>query len=127
MVNRELFQKIHEVITLHPEQHDQGAWEESDLTCNTTRCVAGWAITLTTGQPVYSRRDALHPATLTLGKRPGKRPGIPSIAGELLGLNDAEADVLFYRTGSDKARDVVKAFAEGRNDDARLILSDSCY
>ncbi|QMP84435.1 hypothetical protein HUN42_00057 [Streptomyces phage Dagobah] len=123
MVNRELFQKIHEVITLHPEQHDQSVWEEPDPTCGTTRCVAGWAITLTTGKPVYGKGYVLHPATLALGKR----PGVPSIAGELLGLNDAEADVLFYRTGSDKARDVVKAFAEGRNDDARLILSDSCY
>lgn len=126
MVNRELFQKIHEVITLHPEQHDQGTWEESDPTCGTTRCVAGWAVTLTTGKPVYGKGEALHPATLALGKRPGI-PSVPSIAGELLGLSDVVAWDLFYRTSNDKARDVVRAFAEGRNDDARLILSDSCY
>lgn len=42
-INRDLFRKIHEQITNHPESHDQGSFEGVDYTCGTTRCVAGWA------------------------------------------------------------------------------------
>jgi len=44
MPNTDLFRKIHDQITTHPESHDQGDWESP---CGTTRCVAGWALHLT--------------------------------------------------------------------------------
>ncbi len=45
--NRELFQKIHDQITGHPETHNQDSWESL---CGTTRCVAGWAVHFTNGE-----------------------------------------------------------------------------
>jgi hypothetical protein len=53
-LNTELFKKIHEVVSANPQRHDQATWEGQSVgDCGTTRCVAGWAVHLATGQKVF--------------------------------------------------------------------------
>lgn len=111
MINTELFAKVRDVIKDQPDQHDQSTWE-SVLTesCGTTRCVAGWAIHLTTGEKVVHWEPGLpfieaSPSVRTLAAERNiqadsdDRDGltlIPGLAASLLGLTKAQADILFF-------------------------------
>jgi hypothetical protein len=69
MPNRELFKKIYDQITTHPEHHWQDVWEaevsefdsrrSGDPLCGTARCVAGWALHLS-GRSVEDAINAGH-------------------------------------------------------------------
>jgi len=130
MPNRELFQKIHEQISAHPDTHYQGSWETG---CGTTRCVAGWAIHLTTGAPVFGSDGRVSAQTRALAAEYGTRdagPGgwhagymVADLAQELLGLSQPEAGRLFLADDDYNAAKAVEAYAEGRDDVAREFLS----
>lgn len=113
-MNRELFQKIDKVFTEHPEWHDQSSWESR---CGTTRCVAGWAIHLTTGKPLYTAPDGAtrHPSVSAMARRLGlpARVSLSDLGAELLGLDDRERYALFHYADNDEAREVVAAGAAG--------------
>ncbi len=121
MPNTELFKKINEVISTRPEEHDQGTYE-SGRSCGTTRCVAGWAISLTTGTPVFGGTYpiTLHPEVAALEERLGVQRDwgeddvdvVPAIAQELLGLTEQQAHQLFYTFNQDTARRLVREYAE---------------
>lgn len=109
-LNIRLFQKIHAQIESFPESHNQGSWE-----CGTSRCVAGWAVHLTTGQPVYAT-IGLHPATRELAGELGVRTGsIPAVARRLLGVTADEAGRLFY-ADDEQAAEAVRLAATGQAD-----------
>lgn len=120
MPNMELFKQINEVISARPEEHDQSTFE-SEQSCGTTRCVAGWAISLTTGTPVFGDTypTTLHPEVAALEERLGVQRGkdeddvdmVPLIAQELLGLTDQQAHQLFYTFNRDAAQLLVREYA----------------
>ena len=128
MLNTELFRRINEVISARPEEHDQSAWEVRSPECGTARCVAGWAIFLTTGANLYVRPDPdvlddgetiLSPQVHELADELGVLPSVPAVARELLGLTRDEAASLFYSAEDDEARTLVYHVAAGRTDEAR--------
>lgn len=131
-VNRELFQKIHDVISVRPAEHDQTDWEWDGGSCGTTRCVAGWAVHLTTGEPLYAGGVGitLRPETVDLALGHGVdgeadvNKLIPVTAQRLLGLDDDLAQRLFFYVSNEAARKVVRAFAEGRDHEAASILHE---
>lgn len=125
--NVELFRRINEVISARPEEHDQSTWESTSVetSCGTTRCVAGWAIHLTTGEKVFHWDPDLtfievSPSVRALAAEHGIRGNgdqegmslIPGLAASLLGLSQAQADVLFY-AGNEKALTCVELAADG--------------
>lgn len=111
-LNIPLFKKIHDRISAAPEVHSQDTWE-----CGSTRCIAGWAVHLTTGEPVFSENNGwrgLHPATRELARRYGlAADSVPAIALRLLGITADEAGRLFY-ADDDKAAEAVDLAAAGR-------------
>lgn len=127
-LNRELFQKIHQQITDRPETHDQSSWETA---CGTSRCIAGWAVHLTTNAPVYepgSLSESLSFQTRSLADDilpEHVLRTVPSIARHLLGLDAEEAGRIFYAIDED-ARLAVRLAAEGTEEQfsefvARLV------
>lgn len=121
MPNAELFAKIRDIIRDNPEQHDQSTFE--DDACGTTRCVAGWAIYLEAGAPLFTSDPGvcLTPEVKALEERLGLVRGgfeddldmVPVIAQKLLGLNDQQAHQLFYRMNNRRALELVERYAEG--------------
>lgn len=120
-MNAELFEKINEVLTEHPELHDQESWEN---TCRTTRCVAGWAIHLTTGEPLYAATEIHHPSVLELAEQLGlpRHSGFSRIAAKLLGLGEHGRVALFHYCDDLEAREAVARAAAGDEDGFRAIV-----
>lgn len=111
-MNTELFKKIDEVLTEHPERHNQESWES---TCLTTRCVAGWAIHLATGEPLYVARELHHPSVFGLAEQLGlpRSTGFSKIAAKLLGLDEHGRVGLFHYCDGPEAREAVARAAAG--------------
>lgn len=134
-MNRELFKKIDDIITPDPAKLDMGSWEDSTPECGTTRCIGGWAITLTTGEPLYVRTEVglyrQHPSVIELARRLGttvwglaegsyEEANIPKLAARLLDIPSSHR-TLFYSEDEVGAA-YVKAVAEGRDADAGRLL-----
>lgn len=87
-------QAVLELVRLYPEMHYQGAWfsrqSQPHTTCKTTLCVAGWAQWLHEGL-VRDDNDI-----------PGE--DVETKATQYLGLNDFNANRLFYATAEDAIR-----------------------
>lgn len=126
-MNRELFQKIHDIITAeNGAGFEMSNWEtpRSRSDCQTTRCVAGWAVHLETGaglyEPTHSPGDSLRPTPETMALADRLRSEGVQVVGyddfekmgaHLLGLNHDQRH-LFYTT-NDLAARFVEAAAEG--------------
>lgn len=133
-MNTELFQKIHEVISPRPDLLRMHDWESIDGSgeCGTTRCIAGWAVHLTTGEPLFHLvpdGDGLemeHPSVLALSDRLGLGPldrrNFEMIGARLLGLDTDTARVVFYDADDDRAREFVRLAAAGEDDAALGLL-----
>lgn len=128
-VNTELFRKIQTAIE-DESKLDMDNWEtlNADI-CGTTRCVAGWAIALTTGAPVYAWRnrdswfEVLHtsPETERLARSLGVAgDDVAIIATKLLGLDDLEGEI-FYQD-NETALQFIDLVVAGRDDLARALL-----
>lgn len=127
-MNRELFQKIHDIIGAQDSwAHNQQTWE-SQGSCGTTRCVAGWAIHLTTDAPVFIHDPAvtppahLSPELVELARTRGISADsgdadyfdlIPLLARDLLGLTEKDAYTLFFVADTPEARTAVRMAARG--------------
>lgn len=122
--NRELFQKIHDIIDAKPDALAMDSWEDQDADCGTTRCVAGWAVSLTT-QTDLTAGWRFHPAVLALAEEHGILCEIyvpySALARKLLGLDAVEAGCLFY---ADEllAAEVVRLVAEGQFEQASALM-----
>lgn len=124
-MNRELFKKIHEVISADPERLHMSTWESprdslSEAACGTTRCIAGWAVALETGTSVFNELGGLTSESLALAERLGVAREVSVIAAELLDLSVAEAQV-FY-TSDETGAEFVRLVAEGKELAARELL-----
>lgn len=145
-LNRELFRKVEEYIrpdsdeglrSWNPLAFDMGVWEngpkrdvDGEL-CGTTRCVAGWAVYATLGQPLYSSGTVdvvdpacgLSPAFQELAAELGVQADIGIVASTLLGL-PREMQGLFY-TYEELAAEFVHRTARGDSIESLLaFLSD---
>lgn len=124
--NRELFRKIHLVIDVTPDALAMDSWENREADCGTTRCVAGWAVSLTT-QTDLTDGFRFNPAVLALAEEHGiSLPDVglpyPALARKLLGLSRDEAGYLFY-TDNETAAEVVKLMAEGQFEQASALMA----
>lgn len=126
-LNTELFKKIHDVISITPEQFDMAGWEDTDSGCGTTRCVAGWAIHFSLeGGNLYDGRGDHTDALIALAKKVGSkvtmdRQGyeyvdLETLGGKLLGLEAGQKGVFYV--SEDRAAMFVELAAEGRDQDA---------
>lgn len=106
-INTELFQKIYDQITQHPETHDQGHFE-AEWHCGTTRCIAGWAVIMHYG--LYSLYDSNVPMRGRITDS-GYLSGTANTAAGILGLSDDQAHELFYEMNNEKAVDLCSYYA----------------
>lgn len=114
--NRKMFYMIADIIEMQPSLHDQRRYVTlaegevfnhtiiagHEVTCGTTQCIAGWAMEL----------DGRYDLAKAIVESNGFEPlpsevsnpsvssdleyGVDSIAGEILGLDDSEAERLFH-------------------------------
>lgn len=105
--NTAMFKKVHDQITERPELHSQADWEYTLANgCGTTRCVGGWTLHfLNPGLPVSDVASLLDEHGRT-----------DRAAAQVLGLNEAEADHLFYNTTEEEAVDMCAFYAGLRPD-----------
>lgn len=122
-MNIELFRKIDEVIQNTPEKHYQGTWE-TITACGTTRCIAGWAVALTTNAPLFNRYGNPTYETLRISREFGLSDGsnIGAIGRRLLDLTPQQAGRLFL-TDDETARDAVRCFAAGDEAGGLAVLA----
>jgi hypothetical protein len=137
MLNSALFQKIHEIVTAQPDSFSMNTWEAGPHTrdigqCGTVRCMAGWAIHLSTEQPLYEcRGDSLrvHSSVdalaeeLEIDEELGSASAFSPVAAELLGLTPEDAGVVFHMDDEHGLEFISKA-AAGDEDGAYAVLSD---
>lgn len=111
-MNVQLFKKIHDQITLQPETHDQWSWEAFDYdSCETTRCVAGWAVHFAALDEGVSVADGTWNFRHQYAQRHGLHsPHTPDVARHLLGLSVDGAERLFY-ADDEEARALVREYA----------------
>jgi hypothetical protein len=125
MANTELFRKIHEIISTQPRKFCMSFWEDP-TDCGTTRCVAGWAVHLTTGEPLYANNETFsidhHPAVIRLAGRLGVPDDFDYIGSELLEIEFDLGERLFH-CGNSVAAHAVELFAEGRDEEAADYLN----
>jgi hypothetical protein len=125
-MNTELFQQIHDIITTRPEAFDMATWEYTK-SCGTTRCVAGWAVHLTTGEPLFavdaSGFSNLHPSVEALAEDLGVEADIQPVAGKLLGLETSDELYSFHVPASIASR-FVELAASGAHDAAREVVTN---
>jgi len=125
-VNRELFQKINEVIET-PEGVLSGnfamdTWEDGHAECGTTRCVAGWAIHLTTNAPLHAG-TGFHPSVTRLAESMGlQQVDFEEMGARLLDLTKSDR-WLFY-TDVLTAADFVRRAARGDECGARALYDE---
>lgn len=95
-------QRVLDYIHEHPEQHDQKQFFGASYDCGTTMCIAGTALFLEYGiqsdSAFYQRDFGL---TFT------------DVAGPLLGLDENEADDLFYKMDNEIAVQMLKCIIAG--------------
>lgn len=122
-MNQELFKKIYDIISASPSEFEMSTWEDSEEQCGTTRCVAGWAIFLTTGKPLYTPESSfisMDPSVLELaGVNRDAEVNFEQVGSDLLDL-PLSARWLFY-TSNGKAREFVRLASEGKFDEARAL------
>lgn len=124
-LNREAFQKIHEVISVQPERLAMSTWEDDEPaeSCGTTRCVAGWAIHFATGgAPLFANGGGPSDEVRNLARDHELDPDdfststlFECLGANLLGLSYREARAVFYLP-NDVASALVRLAAAG--DDA---------
>jgi len=128
-VNIELFKKVKIQVDTEEASLDMANWEaQGDPVCGTTRCLAGWAVNLTTGAPLYTWRKRegwseivdLSPETTALADAHELNHDIPQIAGHLLGLTAHEENVFYMDEGA--VFEFIDLVASGHVATARAFL-----
>lgn len=95
-------QLILDQITEYPETHDQDDFEDVSefRNCATKRCVAGWAVHFNGYKVTNVVNFDTYDAVADLGR-------------QLLGLDQDEAEWLFYRASNETAAEAVRQLAAG--------------
>lgn len=124
MINTDMFRRIHEQITAHPETHYQGTFEAD---CGTTRCVAGWAVhfwgvdkNLDSSLDIGALSE-VYVSTQDIGFKPESEvielgwEALEAVAADILGLDNCDANRLFYTMNDEEAVRFVESFKAGVN------------
>ena len=137
--NTELFRKIYNQIKEKPGTLQMTCWEAVHVdpreefynplkrdweprNCGTTRCVAGWAAHFTgPSANFFDTMERLAEEWAIVG---GKFSVEVQVGSRLLGLDIGNAEKLFLGADDEEAFTVVKAFAEGDNEEAYYLLSN---
>lgn len=115
--NRKLFYQIADIIETYPEMHDQESWIENpvgevsdssiiydgeEISCGTNQCIAGWAVIIENGGLTGVDEDEVfhfnNGESLLFNSCYDDIDTVSSVAQTVLGLNDIEAENLFYTT-----------------------------
>ena len=114
-LNREAFQKIHQVISVQPKRLVMSSWEDEDefSECGTTRCVAGWAVHFNVdgGGPSDEVKELARNHGLDFDDF-STASLFEQLGANLLGLSTREARTVFYLP-NDVARALVRLAARG--------------
>lgn len=108
--NHALFREIRDIIALNPEKHDQSAWENGHG-CDTTRCVAGWAVYLEGLKRGMNSDARLYEIAEVVYGDESYGPDYAKLGAELLGLNEDEASKLFLYVCDSQAEQIVDHLA----------------
>lgn len=108
MVNVPLFREVHDKIAENPELHNQSDWTYGSG-CDTTRCVAGWAVQLSKSNPAEADHDFLERYAR---EHDAVKADYYAVGRHLLGLNTRQADHLFLTAGDEEAFALVRDYAE---------------
>lgn len=122
-MNQELFKRIHNVTAGAPGSLFMDSWEGGETACGTTRCLAGWAVHLTTGQPLYTPGGALHPSVYDLAQELGVTTDFEVLGGKLLDLPPSVTTYAFY-IDSESAAEYIRMMAAGDEEAALRFLRD---
>lgn len=114
---QQLAQEILDWTIANPKRFDMGVWvgvggvpaRPDDELCDTTLCLAGTAVFLRLGEE--GLRDCLNRSL----------PFFDDMAGQWLGLNDEEVNILFY-TDEDVALQGITALANGDADKFNEVI-----
>lgn len=119
-------QEILDYIERFPERHDQHSWFDGNpnkvealattSVCNSTMCIAGTAVYLTTPLDVFK---------VYAGEEVQNQDIWTSRGSEVLGLTGQEANQLFYSMSNQRALEMLEAVAEGDEDGFRLIAENT--
>lgn len=124
--------EIYDYISLNPERHSQAHWvgiprddrvdyffhhydkvDETNV-CGSTMCIAGTSVYLKEGieglNDCYNETDKY-----------GRLGGFPRRAGFYLGLDEIEADSIFFEMSEQIALDSLLAIAEGDEEKFRVL------
>lgn len=125
-----LAQVILGYITENPERHNQSEWVQVDSdvknvdevnACGTTACVAGYAVLFTDDRRFQFTTNALGYVHMAVRPEHDDDNDIGQVffeAGkENLGLKEADAVKLFYRTSNDQAKKALTCLARGEQID----------
>lgn len=113
-MNQELFKKIHRITESTPGSLWMDSWEGTIPVegCGTTRCIAGWAIHLTTGEPLFTRGGNHHSSMTALAEQMGVRDDFEELGAAVLGISAQIASIAFYLNNTD-GPEFVRLMAEG--------------
>lgn len=118
-MNTALFGQINDIIAAEPRKLSMDSWEGSP--CGTTRCMAGWAVHLTTGKPLYDDGGEHHPSVRELAERLGVDDDFEEIGAALLDLDPDDAAVIFY-VDSERGAEFIRLAAQGLEREALNLL-----
>ena len=105
MANDVMIDRVLAQILYAPETHNQDTWAKEDE-CGTTRCVAGWAVYFSDDYFIqkYEWQTSGQPVRVSDGSTV-----LWSEAGaDVLGIDLAQADYLFFETNNEQAVDFLK-------------------
>lgn len=112
---RKLAADILEQITSEPDTHNQTQWgstnDPENHECKTVACVAGWAAILT-NQVRYEYNEVYGNYSI-LPASCDSSSDIPSIGEKALGLDDFDAEMLFYDCTNFQAKEALGYMARG--------------
>lgn len=127
-MNQALFKKVYNAISARPHEFDMDTWEEPEAGCGTTRCLAGWAIFETTGQPLWDPKWSFnkinssvydYAESLGISYERDSEVEFDVLGLNALGLNTTDAWVFYTSRG--KAREFARLASEGKFDEARAL------
>lgn len=114
-INQELFGRILEQIRKDPKSHEQSDWT-SATECGTRHCIGGWAIHFAATDlglihDGISYYRVLPEVARSVGIENPENAGSDRTAAKMLGLDEFEADDLFYGNTNAEALELVEKYA----------------
>lgn len=108
MANDFIIDQVLAQILMFPETHNQDGWETQE-SCGTTRCVAGWAVHFSEDYDIVNLARFGGNAYPVRKGAPEYDYSFWSSAGaDVLGLSEYEAEYLFFECDNEQAVEFLK-------------------